>query len=508
MHHVRGAVPRRGAVVVEPLGAVARRRLRAGEPRLAVRQGPLRHRVGALRAAHPRTDGARGRASSPRCRGPTRSTPPRRRSSGCSTCTDPARSPCSAARAEPTRTRTRGRGSPRASSAPTTSTRSSATACPPRSCSVSQRAEIADVDTRGRDRAARSGPARRAPGPVPAHQARPRSSSVSRSSISRRSSTACRSTRAAAARPAAGRGDRCRRARADRARRGANAPDRSSSCRPHLARRIDERDHCESAGGASRTSPMSASCRHCAAANVHGALGAGLVPGFLPGHVDARRRRASGSPSTGASTPAGAGSTRRRSSAAAPTARSRCSCCSARSAVRLPGFRSRAARRRRRRLRHRGRRASCPTRRARAMCSCPARSGARRPARSPTSRTACSGVGRKVAPEGTAMDDWRIAVELAFRLGRDFDLATVDEVTDEIVLRSASAATRRSCPSRFGARRCGDRRRLGRHQEHRQARHLRRQSGAPASRPAQLARLRRLSGARGCRRTVRASRAL
>ena len=41
-------------------------------------------------------------------------------------------------------------------------------------------------------------------------------------------------------------------------------------------------------------------------------------------------------------------------------------------------------------------------------------------------------VGRKVAPEGTAMDDWRIAVELALRLGRDFDFATVDEVTDEI----------------------------------------------------------------------------
>jgi len=35
-------------------------------------------------------------------------------------------------------------------------------------------------------------------------------------------------------------------------------------------------------------------------------------------------------------------------------------------------------------------------------------------------------VGRKVAPEGTAMDDWRIAGELALRLGVDFDLATVD----------------------------------------------------------------------------------
>ena len=41
-------------------------------------------------------------------------------------------------------------------------------------------------------------------------------------------------------------------------------------------------------------------------------------------------------------------------------------------------------------------------------------------------------VGRKVAPEGTAMDDWRIATELAARLGHDLDLETVNEVTDEI----------------------------------------------------------------------------
>jgi NADH-quinone oxidoreductase subunit G len=41
-------------------------------------------------------------------------------------------------------------------------------------------------------------------------------------------------------------------------------------------------------------------------------------------------------------------------------------------------------------------------------------------------------VGRKVAPEGTAMDDWRIASELAYRLGSDFDFATVDEVADEM----------------------------------------------------------------------------
>ena len=51
-------------------------------------------------------------------------------------------------------------------------------------------------------------------------------------------------------------------------------------------------------------------------------------------------------------------------------------------------------------------------------------------------------VGRKVAPEGTAMDDWRIAVELAYRLGRDFDLATVDEVADEVA---------RVAPAQLGA---------------------------------------------------------
>jgi NADH-quinone oxidoreductase subunit G len=41
-------------------------------------------------------------------------------------------------------------------------------------------------------------------------------------------------------------------------------------------------------------------------------------------------------------------------------------------------------------------------------------------------------LGRKVSPTGSAMDDWRIAAELALRLGSDFDLEQVDEVTDEI----------------------------------------------------------------------------
>jgi formylmethanofuran dehydrogenase subunit D len=37
-----------------------------------------------------------------------------------------------------------------------------------------------------------------------------------------------------------------------------------------------------------------------------------------------------------------------------------------------------------------------------------------------------------VTPPGTAMEDWRVAVELGLRLGIDFDLEAVDEVTDEI----------------------------------------------------------------------------
>jgi NADH-quinone oxidoreductase subunit G len=41
-------------------------------------------------------------------------------------------------------------------------------------------------------------------------------------------------------------------------------------------------------------------------------------------------------------------------------------------------------------------------------------------------------LGRKVSSPGASMDDWRIASELALRLGDDFDLEFVDEVTNEI----------------------------------------------------------------------------
>jgi NADH-quinone oxidoreductase subunit G len=41
-------------------------------------------------------------------------------------------------------------------------------------------------------------------------------------------------------------------------------------------------------------------------------------------------------------------------------------------------------------------------------------------------------VTRKISPDGTSMPDWRVAAELALRLREDFDLATADEVQDEI----------------------------------------------------------------------------
>jgi len=49
-------------------------------------------------------------------------------------------------------------------------------------------------------------------------------------------------------------------------------------------------------------------------------------------------------------------------------------------------------------------------------------------------------VQRRVAPEGTVMDDWRIAVEIMERLGAPVDLATVDEVTDEIAASAPAFA--------------------------------------------------------------------
>ena len=167
--------------------------------------------------------------------------------------------------------------------------------------------------------------------------------------------------------------------------------------------------------------------------NVHGALDAGLAPGFLPGRVtlDAGARvvrRALGRRA-------------RRSAGSTPPASSRAAAdgkiqvlvlLGADPLCRLPRCRARAARHRRRRLRDRGRRVRLRRRRGAPTCSCPCTLWGEKTGTVTNLEDRVQRVGRKVAPEGTAMDDWRIAVELAFRLGTDFDLATVDEVTDEI----------------------------------------------------------------------------
>ena len=116
LHHVRGRLPRRAAEHVEPHRPPPRRRLRAGEPGLALRQGSLRLRVGALRRACARADGAQERRAG---RGVVAGGARRRRRRACSarsTPVGPDPSRCSAARGAPTRTPTCGRAWPRACS--------------------------------------------------------------------------------------------------------------------------------------------------------------------------------------------------------------------------------------------------------------------------------------------------------------------------------------------------------------------------------------------------------
>ena len=214
-------LPRRAAVVVEPARAPARRRLRAGEPRLALRQGPLRLSSGCTpsdRVLEPH--GAQATASCVEVSWPEALDARRRRRSrgALDAARRRRRSRCSAARAAPTRTRTCGRGSPRACSAPTTSTPSSATGCRPRSCSACPRATIADLDRARGDRAARPRPQRGAAGPLPAPApGRGRARRAARRARARASGLTPRRHRGAA--PRARRGRRDGRAVRTRARR-------------------------------------------------------------------------------------------------------------------------------------------------------------------------------------------------------------------------------------------------------------------------------------------------
>ncbi len=121
-----GRLPGLGRVIAQPGAALPGRRHRSGQLGLAVRQGPLRLRGAAQRRPPDRAAGPRRRRATSPPAGPTRAGPGRRRHRA----TSPAAGwPSSAGPGSPTRRPTPGPSWPRASSAPTTSTPSSATAC-------------------------------------------------------------------------------------------------------------------------------------------------------------------------------------------------------------------------------------------------------------------------------------------------------------------------------------------------------------------------------------------
>ena len=132
----RSAAASRSQSSPQPGAALPGRRHRPGQLGLAVRQGPLRLRgrrqptTASASRCVPHSGDELGRPPLGRGARPRPPTPIRGRA------TPADRSPCSAAPASPTRRPTPGPSWPRASSAPTTSTPSSATACRPRSCSA------------------------------------------------------------------------------------------------------------------------------------------------------------------------------------------------------------------------------------------------------------------------------------------------------------------------------------------------------------------------------------
>ena len=289
--HTRARCGAAGALqsYVEPARAPARCRLRAGEPGLALRQGPLRLRVGALaRTACVEPHGARERRAASRCRGRRRSTP---RPPALRGALDARRSrldrACSAARAAPTKTPTCGPASPKGVlgtdnvdaqlgdglpaevvlGLPARRPSPTSTA-PPRSCSLGPdlEEELPVLHLRVRRAAVELG--------VPLVDL-----------------AACRARIVGARdlrspRTVAGRRARRRRARAliSRARRRSSRP-ASWSCsagrrwpsRPTVAMRAAER--------ARRRCPTCASSPRCAAATCTARIDAGLAPGFLPGRV-------------------------------------------------------------------------------------------------------------------------------------------------------------------------------------------------------------------------------
>ena len=445
------AVQCRGAVQSSSnrLGAPARCRLRARQPRLAVRQGPLRHRVGALRQARPRAAAYARTASSREVSWPealdAAADDIRKREASS---TAPARSPCSAARAARTRTRTLW-ALPREGRDRHRQRRRAARRRPARRDRARHAARRdRRLRPRERDRAARPRSRRGAPGAAPARARARSSSSAFRSSISRRSRTGCPPHAAVVARAVPGEplaAARARRRSSD-VREGRDGPVVVivGPRQPRRRARTRPSPRPPSSRGSRRQVPLGAAARQRARrARRRARTG---IPA-RPGHARRRSRlvheavgrRAEGTRPRCRGHPAGRGrrqdrrarASRRRSDVpTSPTRRSR--------ADALEGGaddRSRSTR-------------SSPTRPSAPTCSCPCTLWGEKSGTVTNIEGRVQRVGRKVAPEGTAMDDWRIAVELALRLGSDIDLATVDEVTDEIAAVApafAGVTRRRSC---------------------------------------------------------------
>ena len=141
-----------------------------------------------------------------------------------------------------------------------------------------------------------------------------------------------------------------------------------------------------------------------------------------------------------------------------PDRRARAARC--RSARRLPRPRARGRGRHRRPVRDRGRHVPHRQHARAPMCSCPSPTWGEQDGTVTNLEGRVQRVARKVSPDGTAMPDWRIAAELALRLREDFDLATAEEVQDEIARRRAGVRRRHEHPaaSRPRRRRAADRR--------------------------------------------------
>ena len=228
----------------------------------------------------------------------------------------PTRSRCSAAPGSPTRAPTPGPSWPRASSAPTTSTPSSATGCPPRSCSACPRATIDEVCAPGgtvlllapdlkeelpvlflrlRHAVVRDGVT-----VVELATQRTRSPTSPPPRSLHRPGAAGDVVRALLAGSATAGGGR-RRARRDRG--GGRAARRRPGhrrARPRQRRRVRRRRRRPPRRRSTPPIPRCGSCSALRRGNVHGALDMGLAPGLLPGRVtldDGRRlvqRRAAG----------------------------------------------------------------------------------------------------------------------------------------------------------------------------------------------------------------------